>query len=129
MGDWLTAGRTTRGLFAAPPISHAIETGPSAEDDELPTSGVDWRSVLLAPGLMVFLGLTVVALVAERHLLGRHGILSGGRLLPPPAGASDLWHTYLAGFPPASAGSTSAAAPSLPVLALVSAVLLGKVWL
>jgi GT2 family glycosyltransferase len=128
IGDWLTAGRGSRALLVAP-MAQALETGPSSDDDaDLPTAGIAWQSVLLAPGLLLFAGLVVISLVAERHLLGRTGILSGGRLLPPPGGASDLWHTYLAGFHPVGVGSTSDPAPYLPVLALVSTVFLGKVW-
>ncbi len=129
IGDWLTAGRGNRGLVVTP-VAQAIETGPSTEDDDdLPSSGIDWRRVLLAPGLLAFLGLTALALIAERSLIGGAGLLSGGRLLPAPGGASDVWSTYLAGFHPVAVGSTSTAPAYLPVLAAISVVFLGKAWL
>jgi GT2 family glycosyltransferase len=106
-----------------------VETGPVAEEAE--SFDVDDLGVLQRfvrrPGVLLVLALTVVALVVERRLLG--GSLHGARLLSAPAGASDLWRTYTQGWHPVGLGSTTTAPPSLAVLALVSTLLFGKVWL
>jgi GT2 family glycosyltransferase len=106
-----------------------VETGPVAEEAE--SFDVDDLGVLQRfarrPGVLLALGLTVLALVVDRRLLG--GALHGGRLLPAPGGASDLWHTYAQSWHPVGLGSTTNAPPALAVLALFSTVLLGKVWL
>jgi GT2 family glycosyltransferase len=105
------------------------ETGPVPEEAEsltLDDAGVI-RRALRRPGVALALGLTVAALIADRHLLA--GTLQGGRLLPAPGGASDLWSTYLAAWHPSGLGSTVVAPAYLAVLALLSTVLLGKVWL
>lgn len=49
-----------------------------------------------SPAALLGAGLLVVALLAVRDLLGR-GSLGGGRLLPAPDGAGDLWSLYAAG--------------------------------
>jgi hypothetical protein len=77
--------------------------------------------VLLAAALVV------LGLVADRGLLG--GTLHGGRLLPAPQGASDLWSLYGAAWHPVGLGSTTATPPWVAVMALLSSVLFGKVWL
>ena len=130
IGDWLTAGRGSRAPGRGAGRSGARDRadlrgrrGPAHLGHRLALGAARARAAAVPrPGRSL-------SLICERHLLGRHGVLSGGRLLPPPAGASDLWHTYLAGFHPVGVGSTADAAPYLPVLALISAVLLGKVWL
>lgn len=106
-----------------------VESGPVAAETEafdLDDTGVLLRA-LRRPGVLLALGLTGVALVADRSLLG--GTLHGGRLLPAPGGASDLWSTYLSAWHPVGLGSTTPAPPFLAVLALLSTVLAGKVWL
>jgi GT2 family glycosyltransferase len=106
-----------------------VETGPVAEEAE--SFDVDDLGVLQRfarrPGVLLAVGLTLVALVIDRRLLG--GQLHGGRLLNAPAGASDLWRTYTQGWHPVGLGSTTTPSPALAVLALLSTVLFGKVWL
>ena len=106
-----------------------VETGPVSEDSESMDLGdVGMLARLLRrPGVLLVAALTVAGLVADRSVLG--GTLHGGRLLAAPAGASDLWSTYLAGWHSVGLGSTQSAPPALAVLALVSSVLAGKVWL
>ena len=106
-----------------------VETGPVSEEAEsfdLDDLGVLQRFVR-RPGVLLALSLTVLALIVDRRLLG--GSLHGGRLLGAPGGASDLWRTYTQGWHPVGLGSTATAPPSLGVLALISTVLFGKVWL
>ncbi|MEX2289299.1 MAG: glycosyltransferase [Mycobacteriales bacterium] len=66
------------------------------------------------PGLVLTLTLAVLALLAGRDLLGG-GVLAGGRLLPVPATAGQLWSGY------ATSGE-----PALAVLAALATALLGK---
>jgi GT2 family glycosyltransferase len=106
-----------------------LETGPVAEEAEafdVDDLGVIQRA-FRRPGVLLAIGLTVASLVVDRAILG--GDLHGGRLLGAPAGASDLWRTYLDGWHPVGLGSTTTAPPALAVVALLSTVLLGKVWL
>ena len=79
------------------------------------------------PLLWLSLVLVALALVADRGVLS--GALHGGRLLPAPGGASDLWSTYRAGWHAVGLGSSAPAPPWLAVLATVSTVLFGKPWL
>lgn len=105
-----------------------VETGPvdeSAESFAFDDLGVLTR-LLSRPGVLLLLGLTAAALIADRGVLGA---VHGGRLLPAPAGASDLWSSYVAGWHPVELGSTTAAPPILAVLAILSTLTLGKVWL
>jgi len=106
-----------------------VETGPVAAESEsfvVDDLGVLAR-IVTRPGMLLFVALCVLALIADRSLLG--GSLHGGRLLPPTAGASDLWSDYTSTWHPVELGSTSAAPPVLALLALLSSVLVGKVWL
>jgi hypothetical protein len=106
-----------------------VETGPVSEESEsftLDDLGVLAR-MLARPPVLLLLGLTVLSLVADRQLLG--GTVHGGRLLPASAGASDLWSAYVAGWHPVDVGSTTPAAPVIALLALISTICFGKVWL
>jgi GT2 family glycosyltransferase len=109
------------------------ETGAHASDDPedadflASDTGLAQR-ILTNPGVLLFLGLTVLALVAERSLLGT-GPLGGGALVPAWGGASGLWNTYLQGFHPVGVGSGSSAPPYLAVIAALATVLGGKPWL
>ncbi|HET6817178.1 MAG TPA: glycosyltransferase family 2 protein [Mycobacteriales bacterium] len=83
-----------------------------------------WRD---RPLLWLSLGLVALALVADRGVLS--GALHGGRLLPAPAGASDLWSTYFAGWHAVGMGSSAPTPPWVAVIAALSTILFGKPWL
>lgn len=104
---------------------------PTADDDEafgaFEEAPSALRRVLSHPGLLLVVGLTLVALIAERDVLGVK--LAGGALLPAPDGAGDLWRSYLESWHPIGLGGTTTAPPYLGVLALLSTVFFGKPWL
>ncbi len=106
----------------------SYETGPVSEEAESLEAGDSWIGAFLRrPASLLFLGMVVLALIANRGLLS--GTLHGGRLLPGYGGSRDLWSSYLATWHPQSVGSTVTAPPSLAVLGALSTVALGKVWL
>ncbi len=107
--------------------SHHASEDPSEDDSMLVDNGLAQR-VLTNPGVLLFAGLTVVALVAERSLLGR-GTIGGGALIPASGGAAGLWHAYLQGFHPTGIGSATSAPPYLAVIAAMATILGGKPWL
>jgi GT2 family glycosyltransferase len=135
----LPAGRSVRRLaeFAASALSrsrpaeavgsHHASADPLEDDSLLVDSGLAQR-LLTSPGVLLFLGLTVIALVAERSLLGP-GPLGGGALAPAWGGASGLWQEYLQGFHPAGIGSSAATPPYVALLAALATLLGGKPWL
>ena len=108
--------------------SHHATDDPDAEADFLLTDTGLAQRILTNPGVLLFLGLTVVALVAERSLLGP-GPLGGGALIPAWGGAAALWREYLQGFHPVGIGSGDSAPPYLVVVAALATVLGGKPWL
>jgi GT2 family glycosyltransferase len=107
--------------------SHHATDDPSDDDSMLVDTGLAQR-LLTSPGVLLFLTLTVVALVAERSLLGSTP-LGGGALVPAWGGASDLWQEYVQGFHPVGIGTTASAPPYVAVLAALATVLGGKPWL
>ncbi|MGD0065424.1 MAG: hypothetical protein ABSB76_18515, partial [Streptosporangiaceae bacterium] len=113
-------------------LHQAVVTDP---DDDMPFVPADSviRRVLTSPGVLLFAGLTVVALVAERSLTGSvfsgSGTLSGGVLGPAWGGAGDLWREYLAGYHDAGIGSTASTPPYIGLVAALATVLGGKPWL
>jgi GT2 family glycosyltransferase len=107
--------------------SHHATGDPEESDYLLTDTGLAQR-ILTSPGVLLFLGLTVVSLVAERALLGS-GPLGGGALVPASGGASDLWREYLQGFHPVGVGSSASAPPYLALIALLATILGGKPWL
>jgi GT2 family glycosyltransferase len=107
--------------------SHHATDDPDEADFLLTDTGLLQR-ILTNPGVLLFLALTVVALVAERSLLGS-GPLGGGALLPAWGGAAGLWHEYLQGFHPVGIGSADSAPPYLAVVAVLATLLGGKPWL
>ncbi|HEY8046386.1 MAG TPA: glycosyltransferase [Streptosporangiaceae bacterium] len=107
--------------------SHHATDDPSDDDYMLVDNGFAQR-ILTHPGVLLVAGLTVVALIAERSLLGA-GTLTGGALTPAWGGASGLWQEYLQGFHPAGIGSASSTPPYVAVIAALATVLGGKPWL
>jgi GT2 family glycosyltransferase len=104
-------------------------------DDDMPVPAADSvvRRVLSSPGVLLCAGLALIALVAERSLVGSvltgSGTLAGGALVPAWGGASDLWREYLAGYHDAGLGSAASAPPYLGVVAVLATLLAGKPWL
>ncbi len=107
--------------------THHATDDPDDADFLLTDTGLVQR-VLTNPGVLLFLGLTVVSLVAERSLLGS-GPLGGGALVPAWSGAGGLWHEYLQGFHPVGIGSSASAPPYLALIAMLATLLGGKPWL
>ncbi len=98
--------------------SHHATEDPSDDDSLLVDTGLVQR-LLTSPGVLLFLALTVVALVAERSLLGATP-LGGGALVPAWGGASGLWQEYLQGFHPVSIGTGANTPPYVAVIALLA---------
>ncbi|MEU4835106.1 glycosyltransferase family 2 protein [Streptosporangium sp. NPDC023615] len=106
----------------------AAAQGPQEDGEELlADTGVTQR-VFGNPGVLLFLALTLVALVAERALNGGDR-LGGGALVPVIGGASDLWDLYREGYHRTGLGTDAWAPPYVAVLASLSTVLFGKTWL
>jgi GT2 family glycosyltransferase len=107
--------------------SHHATDDPTDDDFMLVDNGLAQR-ILTHPGVLLVAGLTIIALVAERSLLGA-GTLTGGALTPAWGGVGALWHEYLQGFHPAGIGSDSSTPPYVAVIATLATVLGGKPWL
>jgi hypothetical protein len=112
------------GVDAAP--STILESGPADDDiDSFVAAGTGrLRRLLRRPGVLLFLGLLLVQLIAWRGLY-RGGVLHGGALLPVPTGASDIWQAYTAAWHPVTLGSDTMAHPSSAVLGLLATLLFG----
>jgi glycosyl transferase family 2 len=107
--------------------SHHATDDPTDDDSLLVDTGLVQR-LLTNPGVLLFLVLTAITLVAERSLLSTNP-LSGGALVPAWGGASGLWSEYLQGFHPAGIGSAASAPPYVAVIAALATLLGGKPWL
>jgi GT2 family glycosyltransferase len=135
----LPRGRSVRRLaeFAASALSksaqldtagsHHATDDPNDDDTLLVDTGLTQR-ILTNPGVLLFVTLSVIALVAERSLIGS-GPLSGGALTPAWGGASGLWREYVEGFHPTGIGSTGSVPPYVAVLAALATLFGGKPWL
>ena len=126
-GSVTTLLATTAPGTGRPADMVVVESGPlddTADAYEPDTLG-RWLALMRRPAVLLALGLVAVAMVAWRSLYAG-GALLGGALLPAPAGASDLWSTYVAAWHPVSIGSATASPPYLAVLATFATVLLGK---
>ncbi|HVT20623.1 MAG TPA: glycosyltransferase [Mycobacteriales bacterium] len=133
-GRWVSNLLAVRPHPGAPPDAPvarrrvAVESGPVSEEveslsDEISAIG----EFLRRPASLLLIVMSLLALIADRHVLS--GTIHGGRLLPAPGGASDLWSSYLSAWHPSHVGSTTPASPAIALLALLSTVLLGKAWL
>lgn len=74
------------------------------------------RSLLLSPPVLLVLGLSAVAVVANWSRMGLS--LAGGRLLPVGSLGS-VWSTYLASWHPVAGGTAAPAPAALAVLGLM----------
>jgi GT2 family glycosyltransferase len=103
------------------------------DDMPLPAADSVIRRVLTSPAVLLCAGLILIALVAERSLVGSalagSGTLAGGALVPAWGGAGDLWREYLAGYHDAGLGSAASTPPYIGVMAVLATVLAGKPWL
>jgi len=113
-------------------LHHAMVDDPG---DDLPMPATDSvaRRVFTSPGVLLFAGLAVVALVAERSLTGSvlsgSATFGGGALVPPYSGAGSLWREYLAGYHDTGIGSAATTPAYVGVLAALSTLFGGKPWL
>jgi GT2 family glycosyltransferase len=107
--------------------SHHATDDPTDDDSLLVDTGIVQR-VLTNPGVLLFLVLTTIALVAERSLLSSSP-LGGGALVTAWGGASGLWSEYVQGFHPAGIGTAAGTPPYVAVIALLATLLGGKPWL
>ncbi|MGN6474013.1 MAG: glycosyltransferase family 2 protein, partial [Mycobacteriales bacterium] len=133
-GRWASSLLTTRGHPGAGPDAPvarrrvAVESGPVSEEAESLADEVSAVGEFLRrPASLLFVAMSVLAVIAERHVLS--GAIHGGRLLPAPSGASDLWSSYFSGWHPSNVGSTAPTSPAIAVIALLATILLGKAWL
>ena len=118
-------------LSSGPPQAsggmHQAASG-EPEDEQFVDAQSVVRRVIANPGVQLVTALVVIALIAERRLLGTSP-LGGGALVPAWGGASALWQEYLAGFHAVGVGSTASAPPYLAVVAALATVLGGQAWL
>ncbi len=122
------AGLISNGPPQASGGRHQASGEESEEDEQFVDTQSVLRRVIGHPGVQLFTLLLLIALIAERRLLGTSP-LGGGALVPAWGGAAALWHEYLAGFHPVSVGSTASAPPYLAVVAALGTVLGGQAWL
>ena len=104
----------------------AFETGPVPDEaqDLITAEPGRWGRRLRRPFAVMTLVLLAVTAVATRDLWSTE--LAGGALWPAPAGAADLWRTYLSAWHPVEGGSAAIAPPWLAVMAALSTVAAGK---
>ena len=107
---------------------HQAASEESEEDEQFVDAQSLIRKVIGNPGVQLCTVLLVVALIAERRLLGTSP-LGGGALVPAWGGSGALWREYLAGFHPVGVGSTASAPPYLVIVAALGTVLGGQAWL
>ena len=107
---------------------HQATAEESEEDEQFVDQQSVVRRIIRHPGAQLFIALLLIALVAERRLLGTSP-LGGGALVPAWGGAGALWQEYLAGFHAVSVGSTTSAPPYLAVVAGLATLLGGQAWL
>src|SRR6201996_394387 len=107
---------------------HQATVEESEEDAQFVDQQSAVRRIVKHPGVQLFTGLLLIALIAERSLLGTSP-LGGGALVPAWGGAAALWQEYLAGFHAVSLGSTASAPPYLAVVAFLATLLGGQAWL
>ena len=122
------AGLVSNGPPQASYGRHQATVEESEEDEQFTDQQSLIRRIIGHPGVQLFFGLLLIALIAERRLLAATP-LGGGALVPAWGGAAALWQEYLAGFHAVSVGSTASAPSYLAVVAGLATVLAGQAWL
>ncbi|MGH3207797.1 MAG: glycosyltransferase, partial [Trebonia sp.] len=122
------AGLISNGPPQASSGRHQATVEESEEDEQFVDQQSVFRRIIGHPGVQLFFGLLIIALIAERRLLAATP-LGGGALVPAWGGAAALWQEYLAGFHAVSVGSTASAPPYLAVVAGLATLLGGQAWL
>jgi GT2 family glycosyltransferase len=107
---------------------HHATDGSDGEDDQFIEPRSVLRRIMASPGVQLVAALLLIALVAERRLLGA-SVLGGGALVPAWGGASALWSEYLAGFHAVGIGSAASTPPYVAVVAALATILGGQGWL
>jgi GT2 family glycosyltransferase len=107
--------------------AHHATDDPTDDDSLLVDTGLLQR-LLTRPGVLLTLGLIVIAAFAERRLV-TGGTLGGGSLLPAWEGATGLWSEFLRAYHPTGTGSATMGPPYVGFVALLATILLGKAWL
>lgn len=122
------AGIATTSSSSSTAAVSALDSGPVGEDADFLEGGSSGvlRRLLTAPVVLITALLTVIAIAGTRGLWLGEGVLQGGALLPAPAGALDLWQSYVAAWHDVGPGSVTPSAPYLTVLAALAFLLLGK---
>jgi GT2 family glycosyltransferase len=122
------AGLISNGPPQASGGRHQATAEEAEEDAQFVEQHSVVRRIIGHPGVQLFTVLLLIALIAERRLLGTSP-LGGGALVPAWGGAAALWQEYLAGFHAVSVGSTASAPPYLAVVAGLATLLGGQAWL
>ena len=122
------AGLVSNGPPQASFGRHQASADGSEEDEQFTDGQSVVRRIIGNPGVQLCTALLLIALIAERRLLGASP-LGGGALVPAWGGASALWHEYLAGFHAVGVGSTASDPPYVAIVAALSTVLGGQAWL
>ncbi|WP_345417170.1 glycosyltransferase family 2 protein [Actinomycetospora chlora] len=120
-----TAGAPTAGPAAGPAAPSPAPAGVRVEPETAPgervvvvpiTAGRVARELLLAPPLLLVVGLTLISLATQRARLGLG--LAGGRIAEVP-GLRELWSSYLASWHPVAGGTGAPAAAALAVVGVL----------
>ncbi|HEY1822343.1 MAG TPA: glycosyltransferase, partial [Trebonia sp.] len=122
------AGLISNGPPQASGGRHQATVEESEEDAQFVDQQSVVRRIIKHPGVQLFVALLLIALIAERSLLGASP-LGGGALVPAWGGSSALWQEYLAGFHAVGVGSTASAPPYIAVVAALATLLGGQAWL
>lgn len=129
VGAWLEGERQADPVN---PLGALGDSGPDSDDafdvDAPAATGLLVR-LLWRPSVLLVLLLALLTSIVARQILPPGEVLVGGRLLPAPDGARELWNQFTSAWHPVSVGSDAPASPALALLGALSSALLGKAWL
>ncbi|TRZ85701.1 MAG: glycosyltransferase family 2 protein [Streptomycetaceae bacterium] len=121
----LRATQSFRQFILPPESGSSSVLDPTNEDEDLltPVATLRWRSIFRRPQVSTFFFLFVLTTIWSRN---RFGSLAGGALPATPSGAMNLLGSYADSWHEVAMGSASASPPWIAILAMVSAIFLGK---